>query len=99
VNKPSVARHLDRHDVHLALSGEPVRKDAISTSCLAHPNCKIKDRGPARFIVLSHVVCPEKGRVEQEYSPNNIGARRNRAARKNKALCGERLYSPQVLVA
>jgi len=54
VNEPSVARHLDGHDVHLALSGEPVRKDAIGTNGLPHPNCKIKDRGPARFIVLSH---------------------------------------------
>jgi hypothetical protein len=60
VNEPSVARHFDGHDVHLALSGEPVRKDAIGTSRLTHPNCKIKDRGPARFIVLSHIVCPER---------------------------------------
>src|SRR5258708_40119566 len=69
VNKPSVARHLDGHDVHLALSGEPVRKDAIGTNRLPHPNCKIKDRGPARFIVLSHA---NHRSLSRAHSPRNL---------------------------
>jgi putative transposase len=44
VNEPNVARHLDGHDVHLALSGEPFVKDAIGTSRLSHPNCEREQR-------------------------------------------------------